>query len=62
MTIQINKERRAVARINPQMCVSCGICRRVCPTESVNEFQRDICRLCPDCAPDKPEMLADESK
>ncbi len=31
-------------------CVNCGTCLRACPTGAVREAQRQICRLCPDCA------------
>ena len=53
--------RTAVASIDSELCVNCGICRRSCPTETIFEYQRDICRLCPDCAP-KPTMFPEESK
>lgn len=55
------KERRAVAKINSSICINCGTCRRVCPMDTIDEYQRDICRLCPDCTP-KDKMFMDESK
>jgi NADPH-dependent glutamate synthase beta subunit-like oxidoreductase len=59
--IEFTRPRTSVAKIDSEMCVNCGVCRRACPTEAIYEYQRDICRLCPDCTP-KPEMLPDESK
>lgn len=47
---EIIKERNVVAHIDPKLCVNCGRCRRICPTESIEELQRIICRQCPDCA------------
>lgn len=47
---EVIRERRAVASIAAKECVNCGACRRICPTEAIHEYQRDICRLCPDCA------------
>lgn len=37
------------AKINPQKCVNCGTCREVCPTGAIEEMQRIICRVCPEC-------------
>jgi len=32
------------------VCVNCGTCLKACPTGAIFELQRQICRLCPDCA------------
>lgn len=53
-------QRAAVAVIDAQLCINCGTCRRTCPTESISEYQRVICRYCPDCA-GGPEMFYDEA-
>jgi NADPH-dependent glutamate synthase beta subunit-like oxidoreductase len=53
-------QRTAVAAIDSQLCTNCGICRRTCPTEAISEYQRVICRYCPDCA-DGPQMFYDEA-
>lgn len=58
---EFSKERRAVAKVNTAICINCGKCRRACPMDTISEYQRDICRLCPDCTP-KPKMFMDESK
>ncbi|MDO5408242.1 MAG: FAD-dependent oxidoreductase [Eubacteriales bacterium] len=55
------RNRNAVAKIDSEMCVNCGVCRRSCPTSAIEEYQRDICRLCPDCT-SKPKMFPEESK
>lgn len=39
----------AVANINPDNCVNCGKCREYCPVGAIEEQQRLICRLCPEC-------------
>ncbi len=52
-------QRTALAEIDAQLCINCGTCRRVCPTEAISEYQRVICRYCPDCA-DGPQMFYDE--
>ena len=54
-------ERSAVASIDPEVCVNCGKCRRICPTESIAEYQRPICRICPDCA-SGPMMFRSQSE
>ena len=56
-----SQERQAVASIDPSICINCGKCRRICPTEAIDEFQRVICRLCPDCA-EGPEMFPVQSE
>ena len=58
---EFKRERAAAARIDSAMCVNCGICRRNCPVETIDEHQRDICRLCPDCSP-APKMFPEESQ
>jgi NADPH-dependent glutamate synthase beta subunit-like oxidoreductase/ferredoxin-like protein FixX len=40
----------ASPRIDTDRCINCGTCLGACPTGAVQEMQRQICRLCPDCA------------
>ncbi len=40
----------ASPHIDSYRCINCGNCLRACPTGAVREAQRQICRLCPDCA------------
>lgn len=42
-------EKNAQAFIDTKLCINCGTCRNLCPTEAIQEHQRLICRLCPDC-------------
>jgi NADPH-dependent glutamate synthase beta subunit-like oxidoreductase/NAD-dependent dihydropyrimidine dehydrogenase PreA subunit len=37
-------------RVATEKCVNCGTCVLNCPTRAIREMQRQICRLCPDCA------------
>jgi NADPH-dependent glutamate synthase beta subunit-like oxidoreductase/NAD-dependent dihydropyrimidine dehydrogenase PreA subunit len=53
-------QREAVAGIDAKLCINCGTCRRTCPTEAISEYQRVICRYCPDCA-GGPQMFYDEA-
>lgn len=53
-------QRAAVAVIDTELCINCGSCRRACPTEAISEYQRVICRYCPDCA-EGPQMFYDET-
>ena len=54
-------ERKAMASIDSKYCINCGKCRRICPMDAVQEMQRPICRLCPDCG-EGPEMFPSETK
>lgn len=58
---EFTQSRNVVAKIDTDLCVNCGMCRNSCPTDAIWEYQRDICRLCPDCA-DGPEQFPEESK
>ncbi len=53
----INKT--SVAKINPKNCVNCGKCRDNCPVGAIEEQQREICRICPECT-SRPAMTVDE--
>lgn len=44
---EINKEVQAVVDTN--LCINCGRCRNVCPTGAMEEHQRLICHICPNC-------------
>lgn len=48
-----------VAHIDTSRCVNCGICRENCPVHAIDEAQRWICRVCPECT-DQPVMRLDE--
>lgn len=52
-------ERNAVASINPNKCVNCGTCRELCPVGAIQENQRAVCRICPDCT-GKPGLTVNE--
>ena len=51
--------KRAVAKIDPQNCVNCAVCREICPVEAISEQHRVICRLCPSCT-SQPALTFDE--
>lgn len=53
--------RTAMAKIDTKLCINCGTCRRACPTEAITEYQRVICRYCPDCAAG-PQFYLDQSQ
>ena len=46
---------KVTAYINPSKCVNCGTCREICPVGAIEEQQRIICHMCPNCT-DKPTM------
>lgn len=48
-TIKKSISKEIVAHIDTSKCVNCGICREACPTDSIQEYQRQICRICPTC-------------
>ena len=58
---EFSKSRNVMAQVDTDLCVNCGMCRNACPTDAIWEYQRDICRLCPDCA-EGPEQFPEVSK
>lgn len=39
----------ASPELDPQRCINCGECVKLCPTQAIIERQREICRICPGC-------------
>ncbi len=52
-------EQGYVAHIDTKKCVNCGTCRENCPVHAIDEAQRWICRVCPECT-DQPVMRLDQ--
>ena len=52
-------EQAYVAHIDTSRCVNCGTCRENCPVMAIDEAQRWICRVCPECT-DQPVMRLDQ--
>ena len=52
-------DRGCVARVDTKKCINCGTCRENCPVEAIDEAQRWICRVCPECT-DQPGMTLQE--
>lgn len=48
-----------VAHVDTKKCVNCGTCRENCPVSAIDEAQRWICRVCPECT-DQPVMRLDD--
>ncbi len=48
-------DRGYVAKVDTKKCINCGTCRENCPVEAIDEAQRWICRVCPECT-DQPGM------
>ncbi len=48
-TLKKNVTKDIVASIDSSKCVNCGICREVCPGDAIEEYQRQICHICPTC-------------
>ena len=55
-------ERAEAIQIDPDLCVDCGLCTGVCPTEALRisapdwklEFSRNRCVMCEQCVPTCP--------
>lgn len=52
-------EQSCVAHIDASRCVNCGTCRENCPVGAIDEAQRWICRVCPECT-DQPVMRLEQ--
>lgn len=52
-------DRGYVAHVNTAKCINCGTCRENCPVEAIEEAQRWICRVCPECSDNPVMRLAD---
>lgn len=50
MELTLKLKKGASPRVDTDKCLNCGTCLRACPTGAMREVQRQICRLCPDCA------------
>jgi len=48
--VQRELKKATSPRIDNDRCINCGSCITACPTGALREMQRQICRLCPDCA------------
>lgn len=48
-TLKEKIAKKVVASIDTSKCVNCGICREICPADAIDEYQRQICRICPTC-------------
>ena len=48
-------DRGCVAKVDTYKCINCGTCRENCPVDAIDEAQRWICRVCPECT-DQPGM------
>lgn len=40
---------KVVAKVDTATCINCGVCREACPADAIDEYQRQICRICPTC-------------
>ncbi|MGV8080067.1 MAG: FAD-dependent oxidoreductase [Syntrophales bacterium] len=49
--VSVRLAKTASPVVRTEACINCGTCLRACPTGAIHELQRQICRLCPDCAP-----------
>ena len=54
-SLEYTLDRGYVAKVDTRKCVNCGTCRENCPVEAIEEAQRWICRVCPECT-DQPVM------
>ena len=45
MEITLRIDKKAQARINPGRCINCGECKKICPTDAINEYQKAVSGL-----------------
>ncbi|MCL2530134.1 MAG: FAD-dependent oxidoreductase [Coriobacteriia bacterium] len=48
-TITLQMDKSAVSLIDGYNCVNCGKCEDFCPVAAIEERQKEVCHLCPDC-------------
>lgn len=55
ITLQVDKS--SVSSIDGYTCVNCGMCEEYCPVNAIEERQKEICHLCPDCTEMKAQTV-----
>lgn len=48
--VVVKLNRAAIASIDGFKCVNCGKCEEKCPVGAIQEHQKTVCHLCPDCS------------
>ena len=58
MKINVTIDKRAEAVVDEKLCINCGKCSDVCPTEAVEEHRKTVYCMFPDCGEGKGEETA----
>ena len=53
MKFNLTIDKKAEAVINDKLCINCGKCEEICPTHAIDQCQKTVYCMFPDCGQGK---------